>query len=337
MRSFLAICLVGWAANPGLVWAQSQVTVTGVLHKLDVKTGTITLYVTKAGAREEKTFSLLRPDTEVVAREGLVRLSDLAAGNVVHLRLTDAQDVDAIRVDTPVIRGALTAIDLARPSISVLTEDLARKTFSASGKTKVVRQKTTLRLDELRVNEWVEIAFSIDGKDARSIEVHAPGSQNGRVSSGKLQGTIVLLDRAIGTLLFHQDNGKARLMSFAAPRDLSPALVFERRLLETLDESQAIASRSATLYLSPDHKEVRRILVDAPLLRCRILAVELDRRRLIVEDGGTKATWELPVDAKVLIGRRYGRLADLRADASVDLVLSLDRAKLRAIVLAKGQ
>src|SRR5262249_26758046 len=160
-------------------------------------------------------------------------------------------------------------------------------------------------LDDLKINQWVEIISSLDGKVARSMVVHAPGDQNGRVTSGKLQGQIIAFDKAAGTLLFH-DHARRRLMSFAVPRDLSASLMFGKRSLDPLHDPQAIASASATVYLSPDHKGVRRILVNAPLLRGRVDAVDLGRRKLIVKQNGTNTTWDLPVDVTVLVGRRYG-------------------------------
>src|SRR4051794_23888958 len=107
MRLFLVcVCLAGSGANPGLLRAQSKESVSGILHKIDVKSGSITIRPGKFGAKEEKTFSLVKLDIEVVTQQGRIRLADLSVGNVVHLHLNDVEDVDAIRVETPVLRGA---------------------------------------------------------------------------------------------------------------------------------------------------------------------------------------------------------------------------------------
>lgn len=334
MRLFpVCLCLAGWLVTPGLLCAQME-NISGILHKIDVKTGVITIRPGKLGAKQEKTFSLLRPDLEVVTEKGRFRLAELSVGNIVHLHLNDDDDVDAIRAELPVVRAALTAIDLPRRTIRVLAEDLTDKTFTVTGNTRIVHLGKDLGLADLKVYQWLEITASLDRKDVLTIEAHAPGTRNGRVSSGKLEGNIILLDVMSGTLLFHNTRKTEKLLSFAVPKDLSTWVQFDKRPVDILNGPLAIASKPATLYLSPDRKEARRILADAPLLRCQIHAVDIKNRRLTVSENGATKTWDIPADVKVMNGRRKGKAEDLRADTPVDLVLSLDRSRLRAVVLA---
>lgn len=338
MRLFpVCLCLAGWLANPGLVRSQSMENVTGVLHKIDVKTGTITIRPGKLGSKAEKTFNLLKPDIEVATEQGRARLAELSAGNVVHLHLNDDEDVDAIRAELPVVRAALTAIDRPKQSIRVLDEDFGSKSFMVTGDTKIDHLGKKLALADLTVYQWLEITTSLDGKNTLAIAAHAPGTRNGRVSSGKLYGSIILLDVMSGTLLFHSTKGREKLLSFAVPKDLPTWVVLDRRPVDVLQGPQDMASKPATLYLSPDRQEVKRILADAPQLRCQVKAVDLEKRRLTVDENGAITTWDIPADVKVMNGKRNGKPEDLRADTPVDLVLSLDRTKLRAIVLANPQ
>lgn len=74
----------------------------GVVQKVDVKTGTITIRPGKLGSKEEeKTFNLFKPDIEVSTPNGKARLTDLVSGDVVYLNLRDSGDVDAIRLELP--------------------------------------------------------------------------------------------------------------------------------------------------------------------------------------------------------------------------------------------
>jgi len=331
------LCLSVWLTNPGLVCSQSVENITGVLHKIDVKTGTIAIRPGKLGDKAEKTFNLLRPDIEVVTELGRARLNELSPGNVVHLHLNEEEDVDAIRAELPVVRAALTALDLPKQTIRVLAEDFGSKSFVVTGATKIAHRGMGAALADLTVYQWLEITTSLDGKNTLAIAAHSPGTRNGRVPSGKLYGNIILLDVMTGTLLFHNTKGRERLLSFAVPKDLSTWVVLDRRPVDVLQGPHNMASKPATLYLSADRQEVKRILADAPRLRCQVKAVDLERRRLTVNENGATRTWELPADFKVMHGQRKGKAEDLRADTAVDLVLSLDRSKLRAVVLAIPQ
>ena len=74
----------------------------GVVQKVDVKTGTITIRPGKLGSKEEeKTFNLFKPDIEVSTPNGKARLTDLVSGDIVYLNLRDSGDVDAIRLELP--------------------------------------------------------------------------------------------------------------------------------------------------------------------------------------------------------------------------------------------
>jgi hypothetical protein len=331
------LCLACCLADVNLVHGQGIENISGVVHKIDVKVGTVTIRPGKLGAEKERTFSLSSPEVPVVAELGRFRLTDLATGAIVHLHLNDREEVDAIRAEFPLVRAALTAIDLPQRTIRVLAEDLSSKDFTVASTTKIAHRGQELPLAGLKVHQWLEITASLDGKSALAIEAFTPGTANGRVSSGLLEGSIVLLDVKTGTLLYHNTKGRERLLSFAVPKDLATWIMFDDRPVEMLLGPQAIAEQRATIYLSPDRTEVRRILIEAPLLRCRVNAVDVKNRRLIVNDKGATATWELPADIKVMNGQRRGKAEDLRANMLVDLVLSLDRTKVRAVVLAGQQ
>ena len=74
----------------------------GVVQKVDVKTGTITIRPGKLGSKEEgKTFNLFKSDVEVSTPNGKARLTDLVSGDIVYLNLRDSGDVDAIRLELP--------------------------------------------------------------------------------------------------------------------------------------------------------------------------------------------------------------------------------------------
>jgi hypothetical protein len=336
-RLLTCVCLAHCLASLNPLCAQNIVNITGVLHKIDVKAGAITIRPGKLGAEKERTFSLFSPDIPVVTDQGRARLTDLAVGNIVHLHLNDQEDVDAIRVELPLVGAALTAVDLPTQTIRVLADDLSKKAFTVTATTKITHLGKQLSLAELKVYQWLEITTSLDGKNALAIAAFAPGTRNGRVSSGLLHGSIVLLDVKTGTLLFHNTKGRERLLSFAVPKDVSTWLLFDDRPVDMLVGPQVIAATPASVYLAPDHTEVRRILIQAPLLRCRVSAVDVEKRRLIANDNGATTTWDLPADIKVLFGRRRGKVEDLRRDMPVDLVLSLDRTKLIAVVLASPQ
>jgi len=333
----VCLCLAGCLANPSFLRSQSIENITGVLHKIDVKSGTISIRPGKLGEKQEKTFNLLKPDIEVVTELGRVRLTELSVGNLVHLHLNVDEDVDGIRAELPIVRAALTALDLPKHTIRVLAEDFGSKSFTVTEVTKIDQLGKKLALADLTVYQWLEITTSLDGKNTLAIAAHAPGTRNGRVPSGKLYGSIIMLDVMTGTLLFHSTKGRERLLSFAVPKDLSTWVVLDRRLLDVVPGAQDMASKPATLYLSSDRQEVKRILADAPLLRCQVKAVDLAKRRLTVDENGVAKIWDIPADVKVMIGRRKAKPEDLRVDVPVDLVLSLDRTKLRAVVLAEPQ
>lgn len=336
MRTFcFCIALMFGFAELSPSMAQEKRTISGILQKIDVQTGAITIQPIKTGGKELQSFSLLDPKMEVTLEPGKAKLSDLVKGNVVHLTLLGDHEVEAIRAEVPVIRGALTEVQVANKTVSVLADDLTKAAVVVDGQTKIKHLGKEVAISDLKVNQWVEITTTLNGKSALAIDAQAAGSTNGRVPSGKLYGSIVALDTKEGNLIFRYSKGKERLLSFGVPKNVTTWLVVQKKFLEDLEGPLSLASRSAIVYLASDREQVVRILVEPTLVRCQVKQIDASARTLVVEQNGETKTWRLPDDLLVMNGKRKVRLSDVPVPGAVELALSLDGKRLCAILIAK--
>jgi hypothetical protein len=103
--------------------------------------------------------------------------------------------------------------------------------------------------------------------------------------------------------------------------------------IESLSFNLLPKSNLATMYISPSSQQITRIILDAPTTRAKVRALDGDTGRLTVLVDEKEVTFALPPGIKVMELTRVRHLPDVKPDAIVSLVFSLDRSKVLAIDL----
>ena len=339
--SFIVFVTLLW---PGILAAQEiPAKVTGVVKQLDVKLGTVTVRPSRKAAMDDETYSLLRKDIEVTTPSGQkTKLDTVRPGQVVQLKIGPTGDVEAVAIQAPVFLATVSDVDVESQTINISRQEVPPATIAVATDAKISLAGRPAYLREVKPGSQMTVTASLDGKMALGLTlVSDPDGKLAsklftRVKTSRLPGI-----RFVG-LLTDVDPAKSELQlvgpktkgvpkSMPVAKDAVIQVIYGQVPVQNLSLNQVAKMAHATLLVSADNQQVTRILVEPPTASAKVTALNADGGQLTVEVEGTKKTFTLRRDFKVMNKTRVMRLADLQPDLPVNLVLSLDRDQLLAV------
>lgn len=320
----------------------------GIVKKLDVKVGTITIQSLRDGDTGEKTLNLAGKDVRVTSNvERAVTLEDVREGVRVFLALNENNDVSAIRVEVPVVPAFLIGVDAENKTITVRQDRVGESTLKVAPDARIVVSGKAIRLNSLDAQQRVLLQLSADKQTVLGITGGQPETRREQAGAreevrerdlGRLGGVIVEIDPGKGTIgLLVGREGNLNITTLTVAKDAKLRLMHGDRPLNEITFAQLAKPAQAWVTLNGDQKSATAIDVMAPIMRLRIKAVDAAGRKLTVAAERMEHTFELAADAKVTRGREEVQLAELAPGTMVMLSLSLDRSRvIAATVIGDG-
>lgn len=317
----------------------------GIVKKLDVKVGTITIQSLRDGDTGAKTLNLAGKDVKVTSNvEQPVTLKDVREGVRVFLSLNEDNDVSAIRVDLPVVPAFLVGVDADQKTVTVRRDRVGENTLKVAPDARIVFNGKAIKLGGLDGQQRVLLHLSADKQTVLAItggereagrerpaERERPGARDGEREAGRVGGVIVEIDAAKGTIgLLVGREGNLNITTLAVAKDAKLRLMHAERPLSDLTFAQLTKPAQAWATLDADQKSVTALDVMAPIMRLRVKSVDAAGRKITVAAERVEHTFELAADAKVTRGRNEVQLNELAPGTMVLLSLSLDRSRVIA-------
>lgn len=340
MRLFLLFLGIAFL-HPGVLAGQeSPAKVSGVVTKLDVKVGTISIRPSK-GALEGQSFSFLKKDIDVITPSGQkAGLNAMRIGHTVQLSIGPTGDVEAVVIQAPTFLATISDVDPEKRTLNIL-EGNQTSTMSVAADAKIFLAGRPAFLREIKSGSQMTVTTSLDGKTAVGMNLVAdpdgklanklfPRVKSSRLPGNRLVGVVTDVDPAKGEIHFAGPKTKGVVKSFPLAKDALIQVLYGEVALQKLSLKGVVKQSSATILVSAEN-EVTRLLVKPPTVRAMVKAMDGNGGRLTVAVDRSEKTFLLRRDLKVMNGTRVMRLVDLQPNLELTLVLSLDQQQLLAV------
>lgn len=318
----------------------------GIVKKLDVKVGTITIQSLRDGDTGEKTLNLPGKDVKVVSNvERPVTLEDVREGMRVFLALNEDNDVTGIRIELPVAPAFLLQVDAEQKTVTVRQDRIGESTLKVAPDARIVFNGKAIGLKELNAQQRVLLQLSADKQTVFAItggereaprdrpEVRREAAREREV--GRVGGVIVEIDAAKGTIgLLIGREGNLNITTLTVGKEAKIRLMHGDRPLNDITFAQLAKPAQAWVTLDAEQKSATALDVMAPILRLRVKAVDAAGRKVTFAAERMEQTLEFAADAKVMRGRNEVALDELAPGTMLMLSLSLDRSRVIAASIA---
>ncbi|MCI0377927.1 MAG: hypothetical protein L0215_09990, partial [Gemmataceae bacterium] len=312
---------------PGVRW---------LLKSVDLEKGTVTVAGARDGDRGEQTYSLAKKDIPVTTNTGhTLKLNELRQGTLVFLQLSKLDDVEAIRVQMPVLNVEL---DQVLPDVNKLSFKAERqaRVLDVAKDAKLMLNGKPSKLGDFAAGQRVQLTLSLDratvlamtrGEERPGIE----GKRDKEVDRpGRAQWSGVLID--VGPEKNHIElliggNEDPWVQSFVLSKEVKIQWVFEGMTKDLQIKDLAKPMRVGA-FVAEDKKTVTRLEVYPPVLRTILSKVDAGSRTIVA--GERKFT--LAADTPIRLGRDNISIDQLAAGQRAVLVLSADRSQVIAIL-----
>lgn len=329
---------------PGVLAAQDLFPpkVTGVVKKLDLKVGTVTVRPSK-GATEDETFSIRNKDIEVTTAAGeKARLDAVAVGQTVQLKLGITGDVEAMVIQLPGFLATVVEVDAKTRKIEIAQEGTPSKTLPVAADAKVSLAGRTAFLREVKPGSQMNVTASLDGKNVLALNLVwdpdgklanklYPRIKTSRLPGNRIVGVVNDVDSGKGEIKWTGPKTKGAPKTMAVAKDAVIQLVYSQVAVQTLPLSQVTKLAQGTVMFSPETQQVTRMILQPPEQSAKVKSLDGDSGQIVVVVDKNEKTFALRREFKVMNGTRVMRLADLQPNLAVNLVLSLDREQLLAV------
>jgi hypothetical protein len=310
--------------------------VTGLVKAVNGARNTITITVSAKGESDvERTFPVAKAAQVSIddgksknkAKPAVARgIADVPVGAQVRLRLSlEGQSVVAIVAEGPSVYGAVTAVDVAKNTLTLHNKVLGEKTYSILNDAVVFLdgQGEARKLADVPVGAVVDLKLLPDQNGVREIRASGP-TVTGSVAGNAGNDSITLRDK---------EGDK----TFAVARD-AHILIDEKTTGKLTD---LIDGTVAQLRLSAGQATALNVRAEGPSFRGTVKALDPDKNTLTLTIGakngvgGEDKEFQL-TKATVVLTEIYGaarKLTDVRADREVILRLSIDQKAATRITL----
>jgi hypothetical protein len=331
--------------HPGMLSAQDVIPpkVTGVVKKLDIEVGTITVRPTRKGALEDETFSLLKKDIDVIApSKETVKLDAVVVGQTVHLKLDAAGDVEAITIQAHTFLATIADVDFNKRIITLAEQQDRSRIMAVAADAPISMAGRSAYLREVKPGSQMNVTASLDGNKALALSlVSDPDGKLAsklftRVKTSRLPGTRLVgqlteVNAAKGELQLTGPKTKGLPRTMPLAKEAVIQLIYGQVAVQKLALKQVPRLAQATVAVSILDHQVTHVLLTASAVRAKVKTLDAERGYVTVEIDGRDKTFALRSDVKVMDKTRVRRLVDLQVNMAVGLVLSLDRQELLAI------
>jgi hypothetical protein len=333
----LGACLL----SPGFLTAQAPARVKGVVKQLDAEVGTVT--VRRKGAMEDELFNLFKKDLPVMLPGGEKgRLDAVKPGQAAQLIIGASGDVEAVEIDAPVLTVTVVEVDTERRRITIQADGIPAQTMAVAAEAKVWLAKRAALLREVKRGSEMTLTTSLDGKTALDLKLVAdpdgkpatkiyPRIKKSRLPGLRFEGVVTDIDGVKNELRLTGPKTKGVPKTMPVARDAVVQVIYSQVPLQDVTLKQVARPAQATVLVSAENQQVTRVLVQPPVIRARVKALEADGGQLVVEVDGQPQRFALRRDIKIMDKARVRRLPDLQPNLAVSLVLSLDREQLLAV------
>ena len=310
---------------------------------MDAKIGTVTVRPSRKGATADESYNLLKRDIPVTLPSGeKAQLDAVMPGQTAQLILGVAGDVEAIRIQAPVFVATVKAIDTNARKITLAGEGIPSKTMAVAPDATIWLVGRPAFLREVKPGSEMTVTASLDGKTALGLKVVAdpegklasklyPRVKTSRLPGLRFVGVLTDIDAVKEELHLAGPKTKGLPKPLPVAQDAVVQVVYGQVPVQNVTLNQVVKQAQATVLVSPENQQVTRVLVEPPVIRGTIKALEADGGKLVVEVDGKSKTFELRRELKVMDKTRVRRLVDLQPNLTVNLVLSLDREQLLAV------
>ncbi len=345
MPRLLCFILGSAVLYAGFSHAQDAIKVTGVVKKMDAKTGAITIRPTRKGATEDESYSLLKKEIEVTTVGGeKTKLDIVAPGQTVQLKIGASGDVEAIMVQPYVFLAKIVDVDAKKRTVVLAREETPTSTLPVSAEAKILLAGRNAFLREVKPESQMTVTVSLDGKMVQGMNlVSDPEGKLAnklytRVKTSKLPGTrwvgvLSDIDVAKGEVNLTGPKTKGIPKPMTVAKNVLIQVMHGQVPVQSVQLNQLAKTNQATIIVSNDNQQITRILIDPPTASAKVKSLDDNGGELTVDLNGTVRTFALRAGLKVMNGTRVMRLEDLQPKRAVSLVLSLDREQLLAVDL----
>lgn len=334
---------------PEFLAAQAPAKVTGVVKQLDVKIGTVTIRPSRKGAKEDESYNLLKRDIPVTLPSGeKAQLEAVRPGQTAQLIIGVTGDVEAILIQAPVFVATVVDVDTTKRTITLAGEGIPAKMIAVAPDAKVWLAGRPAFLREIKLGSEMTVTTSLDGKTALGLNLVSdpdgklanklyPRIKTSRLPGLRFVGVLTGLDAVNKELHLAGPKTKGIPKPMPVAKDAVIQVVYGNVPVQNVTLNQVVKLAYATVMVSPENQQVTRVLVEPPVIRGKVKALNADGGQLVVEVDGQAKTFALRRDIKIMDRRRVMRLADLQPNVAVSLVLSLDREQLLAVDISPDE
>ncbi|MCI0642145.1 MAG: sigma-70 family RNA polymerase sigma factor [Gemmataceae bacterium] len=308
-----------------------------LFRSADLEKGTITVAGARDGDRGELTYSLAKKDIPVTTSTGhTVKLNDLRQNTLLVLQLSKLDDVEAIRVQMPVLNVEL---DQVLPDVNKLSFKAERQAriLDVAKDAKLLLNGKPSKLGDFEAGQRVQLTLSLDRATVLAMTrgeerpVEGKRDKEGeRPGPGRPQWSGVLIDvlpekNHIEILI--GGNEDPWVQSFVLSKEVKIQWTFEGMTKDMEIKDLAKPMRVGAV-VAQDKKTVTRLEVYPPVLRTILSRVDAGSRTIVA--GEKKFT--LAADTPIRLGRDNIGIDKLAAGQRAVLVLSTDRSQVIAVL-----
>ncbi len=330
------------------IWAEGP-SVRGTLKAVDAPGRSITVAVVlgKGESEQEKTFAVAQTArvttlSDKVVDKGFIdkgfknvkglgkealqagRLDDLSVGAIVTVKLSaDQKTAGRIQAEMPSVKGTLKAIDPAKNTLTLSSH--AAKGQPATEHTYNLAKEVIVSLDggagkvsDLSPGVSVTLKLSPDQKQVSGIWAEGPS----------IQAALKAFDVATGKLTL-------RITTKGEP-EVERTYDLSKNIKVTIDDaggklSDVPADAPLRVKLSADQKAITSIQVEGSGAMGVVTVVDADSRSITIVEKQGERTVTVAKDAAIYVDDKPATLADVPADASVNVKLSADQKTARSL------
>jgi RNA polymerase sigma factor (sigma-70 family) len=318
----------------------------GILKKLDLGKGTVTIQSTRDGeGGAERTYNLGGKNIKVTIAENPGKLSDLQEGLRVGLQLSVDDDVVAIRAEAPTLTVLLRRVDADQRTITITAGERggAEKSLKVGADARLVVNGRAVKLSDFPAGMRVTLTMSLD----RNTVLAMLGGRRGgderpdgaprREGEGDARrpafGVLLGVDAAKGTIeVLSGGDENPSIQTYSLAADAKAYFAMER--LATPELKIASLPRAARVRLKmTEDKKVAAIEVVPVSLRVQVRSVDAAKGTLTYATEREEKTLAVTKDVPIQTGRDAGKLADLTPGTLVQLMLTPDRNQVVGILV----
>lgn len=324
---------------------RKETGVRGLFVAFDEEKGLITLRVGRDEG--EESFHLAGKEVKFTSNLGEpLRPKAIPKGALLLLELNELKDVSAVQVIYPTRSLVLSGVNPERMAVRFKADE-GEQALKIAPEAKLSLNGKAAKLEEFKAGMRVNLVFGMDKETvlamAEDIRRDGDAPREGDVGRDKgrreppdkrfdVLGTITLINAKEGTIdVLAGSEGDPWIKTFTIPKEVKASVKMDRFSREVELSELAKATR-VMLNLAEDKKTVTKLVVQPPLIRLVIKAVDAEKNRIVVGE----ESFALTKETEIYINRRAGKLADITPGMGGVGWLTFDRSGILVLQIFTG-